>query len=451
MRSTALVRLAVFLCLPALAVAGEGGGSFQDLTRGATRHEGFLDVYEKGDHLYLAVPADRLGRDMVLVPRLERGIGAAGLFGGLMFDRQAASIVAFERHGDRVFLVKRAHRFTAPAGSPEAAALELSIGESVLQAAPVVATRPEDGAAVIDVYDWMVSDFSNIDRLLRTALAAGPGKPGRATLDRSRSYVGAVKSFPKNLEITARLTFTPSDPASFTSLPDARFLPLGLHYSFAELPRQPMTPRLGDDRIGFIHTVRKDFSRDEQNYFVRYANRWRLEPGEKVGELWRPKRQIVYYVDRTVPERWRPYVKAGIESWNRAFEAAGFKDAIRAEMLPDDADPADLRYATVRWITTDQPGFGGIGPSIVDPRTGEILDAEVLLDASMVAKFKDEYRNIASPATRLEALFAPEALDGEVAFFADALAVQGSLLRDRRRRADAGALRRAGGAVRHHP
>jgi hypothetical protein len=437
MRCAVIACLAVSLGLPASAGATpeKPEESFQDIVRGATERRGFLDTYETGDHLYLAVPADRLGRDMVLVPRLERGIGAAGLFGGLLFDRQAASIVAFERHGDRVFLIKRAHRFTAPAGSPEAAAVALSIGESVLQSAPVVTTR-EDGAVVIDVYDWMVSDLSNIDKLLRTALGAGPGKPGRATLDRARSYVDSVKSFPRNLEVTARLTFTPADPATFTSLPDARFLPLGLHYSFAALPDEPLKPRLADDRIGYIPSVRKDFSHDEQTFYVRYANRWRLEPGEKVGDLYRPKKQLVYYVDRTVPERWRPWIAAGIEAWNRAFEAAGFKDAIRAELMPEDADPSDLRYPTVRWITTDQPGFGGIGPSIVDPRTGEILDAEVLIDASLVPRYKDEWRNLSSPAARLQPVLGEEAFDGamdgagdELAHFADALAVQGSLLR----------------------
>src|SRR4029077_19980050 len=185
---------AVSLGLPAAAGAAseKSESSFQDLVRGAAAQQGFLDIYEKGDHLYLAVPADRLGRDMVLVPRLERGVGAAGLFGGLLFDRQAASIVAFERHGDRVFLIKRAHRFTAPAGSPEATAVALSIGESVLQSAPVAATR-DDGAAVIDVYDWMVADLSNIDKLLRTALGT-PGKPGRGTLAPHRHSVECVKA-----------------------------------------------------------------------------------------------------------------------------------------------------------------------------------------------------------------------------------------------------------------
>jgi hypothetical protein len=378
--------------------------SFEDLTRGATARAGFLDTYEKGDHLYLAIPAARLGREIILVPRIDQGIGAVGMFGGLMFDRQAASLVAFERHGDHVFLVKRAHRFTAAPGSAEANALALSIGDSVLQSAPVLATRP-DGAVVIDTFDWFVSDLSNVQNWLRQGLSFSPGARGLgpATLDRSRSYLAEVKAFPQNVEIRAKLTFTPNEPSKLTSLPDTRFLPLSLHYSFAEPPAVPMEPRLADDRVGSINSVRKDFSRTEETFFVRYANHWRLEPGEKVGDLWRPKQPIVYHIDRTVPERWRPYIKQGIEAWNRAFEAAGFKDAIRAEDLPADADPADLRYHTIRWITSDQPQFGALGPSIVDPRTGEILDADILMESGSVLNDRATWKLLVSPAARLAA------------------------------------------------
>lgn len=432
MRALATLLL-LSLCLPLSAGAEEKGGPppFQEVTRGAVAREGFLDTYQKGDHLWLAIPPDRLGKDLLLVPRLDRGVGAIWLFGGLMFDRQAASIVAFERHGDRVFLVKRAHRFTAPEGSPEAAAVSLSIGESVLQSAPVATTRP-DGAVVIDVHDWFLSDLSNIDRWLRQGLGKGPDRPGQASLDRSRSHLQAVKVFPKNLEISARLTFIPSEPAQqLDSLPDTRFLPLTLYYSFAELPAVPLEPRLADDRVGQIITVRKDFSRQEENFFVRYANRWRLEPGEKVGDLWKPKQPIVYYVDRTIPASYRQVVKEGIEAWNAAFEQAGFKDAIRAEDLPADIDPADLRFHSVRWIASDKPDFGAVGPSIVDPRTGEILDADILIEASMPLTFRDEWKLLTTPGAHLSELLHPQpaGAGGETLDFADSLAAQGVLLR----------------------
>jgi hypothetical protein len=425
----------LFAVFPGLAQADEP--KFEDLTRGATARTGFLDTYEKGDHLYLALPPAGLGQEIILVPRIDQGIGAMGLFGGLMFDRQAASLVAFERHGDRVFLVKRAHRFTAAPGSAEANALALSIGDSVLQSAPVLTTRP-DGAVVIDTFDWFVSDLSNVDHWLRSGLSFSPGAKalGGASLDRSRSWLAEVKAFPKNVEIRAKLTFVPNEPSKLTSLPDARFLPLSLHYSFAEPPAVPMEPRLADDRVGSINSVRKDFSRTEETFFVRYANHWRLEPGEKVGELWKPKQPIVYHVDRTVPEKWRPFIKQGIEAWNRDFEEAGFKDAIRAEDLPAGADPADLRFHTVRWITSDRPQFGAIGPSIVDPRTGEILDADILIESNMVLGNREAWQFLLSPAARLKGQLGHDAADaadaeasgGETADFADTLAAQQVLL-----------------------
>jgi hypothetical protein len=382
----------ILLVLLALAAAPAGAAEppgFDDLVRGATARAGFLDTYEKDGHLYLALPVARLGQEMVLVSRLDQGIGAAGLLGGTVLDRP--SLAAFERHGDRLFLVKRASRFTAPAGSAEADALALSIGDSVLQSAPVLATRP-DGAVVIDASDWLVTDLADLGRVLRQGFGSGPAHLGPAVPDRGRSWLAGVAAFPENLEIRVHLTLVPSAPAStpLPSLPDPRSVPLTVHTTFAALPATPMEPRLADDRIGSYVTARKDVSRTEDTPFVRYANRWRLTPGKP----------IVYGIERTVPERWRPWIKQGIEAWNRAFAAAGFPEALRAEDLLEDADPADLRVHAVRWITSDQPQFGGAGQSVVDPRTGEILDADILLDSSIVLQYRTLWKLLASPEAR---------------------------------------------------
>jgi hypothetical protein len=145
--------------------------------------------------------------------------------------------------------------------------------------------------------------------------------------------------------------------------------------------------------------VHKDFSQEDSSAFVHYVNRWRLEPGERVGDLWRPKTPITYYIDPNVPEEYRAPLTAGVEAWNRAFEAAGWKDAIRALPLPEGADPEDIRYATLRWNVSDQPGYGAIGPSVVDPRTGEVLDADILFESSMFSNFRTAWRNLVNPST----------------------------------------------------
>ena len=221
---------------------------------------------------------------------------------------------------------------------------------------------------------------------------------------RERSYLEAVKSFPRNLNARVRLTFTPSDTLTLNGVPDSRFITVGVHYAFAELPERPMTPRHADDRVGYFITARKDMSQDDSTYFTRYVNRWRLEPGRRVGNLHEPVTPITYYLDRTIPEQYRPYVKAGVEAWNRAFEAAGFANAIRAELLPDSAAAEDLRYATIRWVTSDEPVYGAIGPSVTDPRTGEILDADILFEGSMVQRFKQFWRPLVRPAAAIDAV-----------------------------------------------
>ena len=199
-----------------------------------------------------------------------------------------------------------------------------------------------------------------------------------------------------------------------------------------------MERRIADDRVGNFMTVHKDFSVEDSTFFRRYVNRWRLEPGERVGDRRRPVEPITYYIDRNVPDEYRGWFKEGVENWNNAFAAAGWVDAIRALDLPEDADPNDIRYAVLRWNTSDDPGYGAIGPSKVDPRTGEILDADILFEANMFRGFRNTWRNIVNPVTAAEAFEMalgvgefeapdPNVPGLELPGFASALEAQGAL------------------------
>lgn len=369
--------------------------SFAELVAGATERKGLFDTWEKGDHLYLAIPSERLGRELLLVPRIRQGIGAEGLYANIMFTRLEASVIAFERRGERVFLLELPHRFTADEGSPAALAVGRAFGASVLASAKIETER-DDGALIVDVYPWVVSDLLDVEREVRRAIS-DPDAPRGASFDASRSYLESVAAFPHNLEITSKLTFRPSEPPGLESVPDNRFLPLGLRYSVIELPEEPMEPRIADDRMGLLVNPRKNYSlHGDADFFERFADRWRLEPGERVGDLYRPKDPLVYYVDRTVPEAYREFVKEGIEAWNEAFEEAGFTGAIRAELLPEDADPADIRYHTVTW-TSSFESFGAVGNEIADPRTGEFLDADVIVSAGYIESFDSEWLSLVAP------------------------------------------------------
>src|SRR5262249_50187021 len=155
---------------------------------------------------------------------------------------------------------------------------------------------------------------------------------------------------------------------------------IGYHYTLAKLPDAPMHARVADDRVGYFTTDRLDFTSDVPRIPVQhYVNRWRLEKKDPAAALSEPKQQIVYWIDRNIPEKYRPAIRDGILEWNKAFEKIGYKDAIRVEIQPDDADfdTSDIRHASVRWQTVAKSTYGAIGPSVVDPRSGEILDADI--------------------------------------------------------------------------
>ncbi len=379
---------------PAAAGADDKDKPFQDwkkVTKDAEAKRGFLTLHQKRENLYLELAPDQLDKPVLGIFSLARGIGMNGVLGGLPVDNK---VVEFHRAGDRILVIQKNTRFTAPAGSAVDKARDLSMGNSVLASLKIESIHDSTKAVLVDLAPFLVSDLPDIGEWMRGAFA---NKAVR--FDKDRSALGAIKVFPENVELEALLTYTPNDRQNFglATVPDDRYIPVTIHYSFSKLPEQPMMPRLADDRTGYFLTVMKDFSRDTQeHFFVRYVNRWRLEKKDPNTTLSEPVKPIVYYIDHTVPEKYRPYIREGVERWQRAYEAAGFKNAIVAKDAPDDPqwDPEDVRYSTIRWITSSPPSFGAIGPSRVDPRTGEILDADILIEASIVQRRWRVYRDL---------------------------------------------------------
>ncbi|MBI1722662.1 MAG: zinc-dependent metalloprotease [Gemmatimonadetes bacterium] len=396
--------------------------SFPNLVRDAVVRHGFLDTYQKGDRLFAAIPRDFLGRDFLMTQAISRGIGSSTVFGGTMLE---GMVLAFERRGDRLFLLRRNTRFVAPEGSAVARAVELSFGSSVLASARIEATR-EDSALVVDLAPVLVSDFTALGERLRNALGV------RANLDRDRSALARVAAYPRNVSVEVTLTYTPAEPRALATVPDSRYVTIDAQYNLAALPERPMTPRVADDRVGYFLTVVKDFSRDDESFWVRYVNRWRLEKRDSNAAVSDVVQPITFYLDRNIPEAYRPYIKEGVEWWQRAFEAAGLRNAIVARDAPDDStfDPADIRYATIRWNTSSEPGYGAIGPSRVDPRTGEILDADILMEANMLLGYRTSWRTYVSPAqAAAEVMGMLDAARGEgTTTFDDELAQDASLM-----------------------
>ncbi len=367
-------------------------GDWKKLTKDAEVSKGYFTLYKKRENLYLELRPEQLDKPVLGIFSLAKGIGSNFVLGGLPLGDH---LLTFQRAGDHVLILEQNTRFTAGGDSAFTRARDLSYGNSVLASLKVESIQDSSKAVLVDLAPFLVSDLTDLAEGLRGAT----GKTMR--FDKDRSALGKLKDFPDNTEIEAMLTYSPTDRTNYTlnTVPDDRYVPVTVHYSFSKLPEVPMTPRLADERTGYFLTAVKDFDRDtEDNYWRRYVNRWRLEKKDPTAALSEPVKPIVYYLDNTIPWKYRPFIRQGLEGWNKAFEAAGFKNALIVKDAPDDPnfDPEDVRYSTVRWIVSSEPSFGAIGPSRVDPRTGEILDADILIEGSIVQRRLQVFRRLSS-------------------------------------------------------
>ncbi len=395
---------------PAAGASEKPFPEWAKLTKDAEQKKGFFTLWKKRDNLYLELGKDQLDQPFLYIVSLARGIGSNFTLGGLPLDDR---MLQWERHGDRILLVQLNTQFTSPKGAPIDRARELSIPNSIVQSFKIESEDESSKAVLIDLGALLLSDVTDLSEGLKGAF-----NNVAVRFDKDRSALGSIKTFPDNTELEATLTFSPLDRSHLVleAVPDNRYIPIGVHYSFTRLPATPMAVRYADNRVGYFLDATKDFGRDDkENFWLRKIHRWRLEKKDPSAAVSEPVKPIVFYIDWTVPDKFRPWVKEGLEKWQKAFEAAGFKNAIVAKDPPKDDpdwDPEDVRYSTIRWITSHEPSFGAIGPSRVDPRTGETFDADILFEASMFQNYANAYRRFAGPEAIAKSALPEFALEG---------------------------------------
>ncbi len=349
------------------------------IPRTAVTERGLFHVHRVGTRWYFEIPEEMLGREMALLSRMAAmptGIGVEMLPGGdrlneTQFMNYDTQVIRWEREGGRVLLRGVSHAQMSAPGDPIRQALE-HIGFEPIVASLPIETEGAAGSVVIDVTDLYTTGNPNfgLDQGRRTLW-------GARRVDADRSYLRAIRSFPTNLEVRNVLTYEADTPPA---LPRTGALSLLANHSMILLPEVPMRPRLHDRRVEMITVATLDYSTERHWPEAReYVQRFRLEPSDPAamarGELVDPVKPIVWYIDQATPERWRAYVKEGLEEWNAAFEAAGFRSAVRAVMAPEDDpdfDLLDARFNVVRWIATPELSANA-GPDVVDPRSGETI------------------------------------------------------------------------------
>ena len=364
---------------------------FALVMKDAKKIDGLFTAWQKDDKVWLELRPEDFNQTFFFSPKLASGIGEAQLYGGRMLP--SPRLVQFRRLHNLVQLIAINDDFVATPGTPEARALAVAASNSLLTATPVASQpHPERKSVLVDASAMFVSDLLGLGAQLQRSFRQGYGFDGR------NSAVTAVRGKPDLLVLevinhyaTAALAVAqpgtpPGVPAPTvpSGLPDARSLFLGLHYSLARLPATPMATRPADPRLGHFVTVVDDFSDDlARSPRKRLVERWRLDKKDPAAELSEPVKPITYWLDRNVPVKYRAAITAGVLAWNPAFERIGFKDAIVVKQQPDDADfdTLDAGIASLRWMVNHSPGFVAIGPSHVDPRSGEILDANIGIES----------------------------------------------------------------------
>ena len=383
---------------PAAAYAGSGAAPaapgtppaapgalrpMKDFLRDAKAIPGYFTLHQKDDKIWLEILPSQLNKPFFFSYNIPNSVGERGLYGSQM---GSSRLVEFKKIGNQIQLIAKNTQFFAQEGTPQAQFVSESFSDSLLSSAAVLTQpNPESKSVLIEANSLLFTDIPGY----QTRLDAAFRMP--FAMDTRNTSFSAVKNTDKLTGLEVKVHFsvprisappiTPG-PAPMTppprATPDPRSLFVSFYYSLMPLP-EPMQTRIADERVGFFTVARTDYTTDlnikPKTHFLK---RWRLEKKDAAAAVSEPKEPIVFWLDKNIPDKYRKSVSEGVLEWNKAFEKAGFKNAlvVKQQQATDDFNNMDAKHASVRWFTGADVGFA-IGPSQADPRTGEILDADI--------------------------------------------------------------------------
>ncbi len=356
--------------------------SIEDKTKGLKKYEGYLNYYwdEAAGKIWLEI--DKFDSEILYVISLPAALGSndIGLDRGLLGDDR---IIKFNRVGRKILMIQPNYAYRAVTDDKaEKKAVEQSFAQSTLWGFTIEAES--NGHALVDATDFLLRDAMKAGNRIRGM------RQGNYSFDKSRSaiYLPQSKNFPQNTELEATITLVNTDGEAGNYVrsvtPSVEAITLRMHHSFVQLPDNNYQPRVFDARSSFINTSYFDYSTPvaepiEKHFIIRHRLQ-KKDPAAAKSEAVKP---IVYYLDNGVPEPIRSALLEGAQWWNQAFEAAGYINAFQVKVLPEDADPMDIRYNVINWVHRSTRGWS-YGASVVDPRTGEIIKGQVSLGSLRV-------------------------------------------------------------------
>ena len=383
------------------------------LTKKMTKHSGLITTYQEDDNVFLELSDSLLEKDLLMVTRFVQlpANYQAYINAGAKTSQQ---LIHFKKKGKQILLTQESFVNFANEEDPISQSVKLNNFPPILAAFPI--KNSEENRYLIDVSSYFNNDspgFNIIRKSLKKEYSIGSN-------DSKRSFIDSVKSFPENIEIRHTLTYNLGKPPRGNT---ANTMSFQVNHSIIALPETPMSIRYSDERVGWFSLNKYNYSSDAlKSDNIRIIRRWRLEPTNleayNRGELVDPIKPIIYYLDPATPMKWRPYFKQGIEDWAKVFEKAGFKNAIIAKDPPTKEEdpnfsPEDIRYSTVRYVATTTRN--ATGPSVSDPRSGEIIESDIIWYHNHLRSYRNRYlleTGAANPKAR--SLDTPEEEIGEM-------------------------------------
>jgi hypothetical protein len=364
----------------------------QVITKKAVTSKGLFDVHKVADKYYFEIPNKLLNKEMLLVSRIRKlpsGLGGMFMNAGSDINDQ---LIVWQRFQNKILIKVKGYSAVANDSLPISISVKANNYDPTLYAFDIAAFSKDSTQTVIDVTKFYSSDvraISGLDNATREEYKV-------KELDDSRSFITSIKSFPLNIEVIQDFTYKASKPSVLAS---TESISIQMNQSMILLPEVPMKPRYFDPRVGWHTSSHYDYSSEELKSDQKtFIHRWRLEPKDPVayerGELVEPIKPIVYYLDPATPEKLRKYIKRGVEEWQKPFEAAGFKNAIIAKDPPTkeqdpDFSPEDIRYSVIRYVANTTRN--ALGPSIADPRTGEIIESDIVWYHNHLRSYRNRY------------------------------------------------------------
>jgi len=389
----------VLLLFAVAGCSGKSGGqasngdavSFASVVAKSEHLEGLLDVYrdKESGETYLAIKPDQIDQEFIYIFYVIDGVVEGGVFRGAFGDNK---IISIRRHFNRLEFVTENTAFYFDPENALARAADANISNAILAVQEIVAEDEDSGTILIKADDiflketlQQVKDSPNPDPAAEKGFELGK-------LSETKNKIYEVRSYPENTNVFVDYVYenpAPAIPAEGEDVTDSRYVSVRVQHSFVQVPENGYEPRIDDPRVGYFTEVITDLTSRSNTPYRDFITRWDLRKKDPAAELSEPVEPIVWWIENTTPVELRDDIKAAGEAWNQSFEKAGFKNAVQVKVQPDDADwdAGDVRYNVLRWTSSPQPPFGGYGPSFTNPRTGQIIGADIMLEYSFLTRY----------------------------------------------------------------